>query len=303
MLTRKPLLPVLADILIILAPKGVPLLRYPSKEISKFLFEVEEDATAGRQSSSRGPFHYFTLSAATTGLIASRHTDSIADSPNARSQQSCSPASYQAVTPMLRPCDTTADSDCAGILSWDGNLSTPQPEVKAGDDETVTKRAYDSHGADAYASAAIACSPSPQRALETCAFASPIIDILLHHYTIGIGNILQPIVHANNPWHKLHYPAILEIALVESMSSSHSLDKSSEALYHGALATAALHLWYCNKKPLAKYLRLGNLHRHKAILALQTAINEPIYATKYSTLLMAIGTLITIGVSSNTLVK
>lgn len=136
---------------------------------------------------------------------------------------------------------------------------------------------------------------SPIEHIQTSLFGDIEVDILMHHYTLHLANVLQPIQHPKNPYRGLYVPTALEGALIHVSNPNAPNAKPHSALHHALLASAAFHLWNCNESNV-KYHKMGAQHKWHALSSLKAAFNSPTSAADYKGLLMATLCLITIGV-------
>jgi hypothetical protein len=146
----------------------------------------------------------------------------------------------------------------------------------------------------------LACAP-PLNCIGGSPFEDVAVSYLLHHYTIHVADILQPILHPQNPYRGLYIPAALEGALISQMGPQGDKDNVHVALYHAILASSAFHLWNCDRSQL-KYREIGVRHRHHAFHQLQIAANSSTASSNYRAFLMVILCLLTIGVGLPTAV-
>jgi hypothetical protein len=122
------------------------------------------------------------------------------------------------------------------------------------------------------------------------------IDMLMQHYVVNVADVLQPIRHLHNTYRDLYVPMALEGALIPTSDPKAASKKAQSALFHALLASAAFHLWNCNKAK-TKFQKMGTQHRYHALRLLQSAIDSATLGVNYRSLLMAMLALVTIGVS------
>ncbi|KAH8879203.1 hypothetical protein GQ53DRAFT_586424, partial [Thozetella sp. PMI_491] len=123
------------------------------------------------------------------------------------------------------------------------------------------------------------------------------IDELMHHYIVHVADLLQPIRHPENPYRNLYAPAALEAASSLVRRPLTTKAKAHSVLYHSLLSSSAFHLWSCNPRN-SKYHEIGTQNRQRALALLHSAITPTKPPTDYKSLLMAMLSLVTIGVMS-----
>lgn len=123
--------------------------------------------------------------------------------------------------------------------------------------------------------------------------------MLMHHYMNHVAELLQPVLHPQNPWRTTYFRLALEgSAETASPQTSISLStaKVSTAVFHGVLSSAAFHLRNATINS-TKYHKLGLQHRAKALQALHAALALPQDTQLYTVYLTAMLSLVTIDVS------
>ncbi|KPM41739.1 hypothetical protein AK830_g4852 [Neonectria ditissima] len=137
----------------------------------------------------------------------------------------------------------------------------------------------------------------PIQHVQTSLFGNPEADLLMHHYMIHVADVLLPIIHPQNPYRGLYVPTALEGATFHGLDPRATKTKVHSALYNALLASAAFHLWNCDRTQ-SQYQKMGLKHRHQALRSLQAAVNTTTLAADHQILLMAMLSLVTIGVMS-----
>ncbi|KAH7165207.1 fungal-specific transcription factor domain-containing protein [Dactylonectria macrodidyma] len=122
-------------------------------------------------------------------------------------------------------------------------------------------------------------------------------DLLMHHYMVHVADVLQAILHTRNPYRGLYVPTAIEGACIHVSDNRAAKAKPRSALYHALLASAAFHLWNCDKAQI-QYKKMAVEHKYRAIHALQDAVNSQLPGSDHHVLLMAMLSLVTIGVMS-----
>ncbi|KAH7134532.1 fungal-specific transcription factor domain-containing protein [Dactylonectria estremocensis] len=122
-------------------------------------------------------------------------------------------------------------------------------------------------------------------------------DLLMHHYMVHVADVLQAILHTRNPYRGLYVPTAIEGACIHVSDNRAAKTKLRSALYHALLASAAYHLWNCDKAQI-RYKKLAVEHKYRAIHSLQDAVNSQLPGSDHHVLLMAMLSLVTIGVMS-----
>jgi arginine metabolism regulation protein II len=122
------------------------------------------------------------------------------------------------------------------------------------------------------------------------------MDMLMHHYTVNIASLLQPISHPQNPYRDLYVPAALEVAAISLPSVDVEQGTIHTALFHSLLASSAFHLSFRTSKTVT-YHKLGAKHKQHAMSLLQVAIDGPSSVLNHQVLLMTMLSLVTVDVS------
>lgn len=248
------------------------------KDIDIFLLAIDDDAVAGR-CSKRGPFSTFLVG---TEGFETPTTDSTS-------------------TSALMPNDSAQLSTTALIHDM---CETSQHEPGEGEEagSTVECIAPQSPPIDDLNPEA---TPSLDQLLclssSTCRTSLVPNDDdnhLMSHYMYFVADTLQPVLHAQSPYRGLYAPTALEVATMSDPTPDSAGKLSHLALYHALLASAAFHLFNCNKAQRQYRLR-GAQHRYYANHFLQTAINSQSLDVNYQTMLMAVLSLITVCVRDN----
>ena len=123
----------------------------------------------------------------------------------------------------------------------------------------------------------------------------PETDALLHHYSANVSDILQPLFHPDNPYRSIYVPAALEGLFGSESTIKVAVPNVKRCIFHSLIATAAFHLSGCNSAP--KYHKIGIRHRQVALQCMQLALNEGRSQVYYRHFMVALFSLITIGVS------
>lgn len=123
----------------------------------------------------------------------------------------------------------------------------------------------------------------------------PEADALLRHYSVNISDILQPVFHPDNPYRSIYVPAAVEGLLGSESTIEVAVPNVKRCIFHSLIATAAFHLTGCNSAP--KYHNIGIRHRQMALQCMQLALNGGRFQVNYRHFMIALFSLITIGVS------
>lgn len=124
----------------------------------------------------------------------------------------------------------------------------------------------------------------------------PKTNSLFHHYSLHVADILQPLSHPSNPYLSIYVPAAIE-GLSEVLKAARVAAPSVKlCTFHALVATAAFHLHSCNSFS-TQYHNIGVVHRQIALQCMQLALGDDINKSSYKDLMMAMLSLITIGVS------
>lgn len=209
-------------------------------------------------------------------------------------------ATTQVFNPTIIQPNTTAAAEgytdrqfaSPNIASDNDNLTESSPSVSYG---------YDVPG-HSMAILPIPPSPLPEsislpiQHIRSSLFGDTEADLLMHHYMVHVADVLQPILHTQNPYRGMYVPTALEGACIRASDHKMTNAKPHSALYHALLASAAYHLWNCDKAQ-RKYQNMGAEHRYRALHSLQAAVNTPTPGSDHQILLMAMLSLVSIGVS------
>ncbi|KAI5458942.1 fungal-specific transcription factor domain-containing protein [Mariannaea sp. PMI_226] len=194
-----------------------------------------------------------------------------------------------------------------GLLETDGaQESALSPDfLSSSGDETSTTH-HDSSSSSPALSLIRSASSSPNHfhisfalppQLTTSLFGDADVDSLIHHYGVHMADLLQPISHVHNIYRELYLSTALEGSCTSTPSPNTSKSLAHMALYHSLLSASAYHMWYCNKNR-ADYQRIGAKNRQQAIHYLQSAVNASTPGADYKLFLVAILSLVTIGIMS-----
>lgn len=139
---------------------------------------------------------------------------------------------------------------------------------------------------------------SPRLELSMPLFHDSDTSMLMYHYMNHVAELLQPVLHPQNPWRTTYFRFALEgsdNAVSGHTSLALSTTKVSTAIFHGVLSSAAFHLRNATVDS-NKYHKLGLQHRAKALQALNAALALPQGSQLYTEYLTAILSLVTIDV-------
>lgn len=136
----------------------------------------------------------------------------------------------------------------------------------------------------------------PIRHIESSVFGDGEVGKLMHHYLDHVADLLQPIIHTQNPYRSIYAPAAIEGAQLSMSGSIATRAKLHSAIYHAILSSAAFHMWNRDKLQTRCH-NIGAEHRYYALQSLQAAIDSSTPGADYKFWLMAILSLVTIGVS------
>lgn len=139
---------------------------------------------------------------------------------------------------------------------------------------------------------------SPHLELPVPLFHDSDTSMLMYHYMNHVAELLQPVLHPQNPWRTTYFRFALEgcnDAVTGHTSLSLSTTKVSTAIFHGVLSSAAFHLRNATVDS-NKYHKLGLQHRAKALQALNAALALPQDSQLYTVYLTAMLSLVTIDV-------
>jgi hypothetical protein len=123
----------------------------------------------------------------------------------------------------------------------------------------------------------------------------PIIDRLLHHYSLYVANLLQPLSHPRNPYQSIYMPIALESLQQPSPGRPIPALNLKRCLFHSIIATSAFHLHTCNSFA-SSFCKMGIVHRQIALRCMQLAIERDTSHCYYKEFMIALLSLITIGV-------
>ncbi|UPK95338.1 hypothetical protein LCI18_006273 [Fusarium solani-melongenae] len=128
-------------------------------------------------------------------------------------------------------------------------------------------------------------------------FGNAEVDSLMNHYNLHVADLLQPIDHSGNPFRTLYLSTALEGVSYRAWDTETPTAKVYSALSHSLVAASAFHRWNCGQLQ-PNYRDMGVKHRYYAIQALQGAIQQAAPAANYKILMVAVLSLITVGVLS-----
>ena len=118
---------------------------------------------------------------------------------------------------------------------------------------------------------------------------------LFHHYVTNVAEILLPVSHPENPYRSLYAPAALEGSLYFQSGPFNAAPNIGLCIFHSLISASAFHLHRCHGFN-SEYHRLGIMHRQVALQSLQMVLMKEIPVLDYKTLLVALLSMVTIGV-------
>ncbi|KAF4340169.1 lysyl oxidase 2 3 4 [Fusarium beomiforme] len=122
-------------------------------------------------------------------------------------------------------------------------------------------------------------------------------DYLIKHYNSHVAELLLPLSHSDNPFRNIYLSTAMEGLLHYDLHMGTSKEMAYKALYQSLLASAAYHRWQCNTQDHI-YRELGAKYRYHSIQSLQAAVAQVPATANYQTLMLAVLSLVTIGVLS-----
>ncbi|KAK1501088.1 hypothetical protein CABS01_09823 [Colletotrichum abscissum] len=260
--------------------------RYHMGQIKRFLLDLDNDVALG-VASAQDPFSTFpglvrTPEHANVSLVPPRVLSVVLESQ----QESPLPAySDESPVPLNQdPLEESVSETTASTTSSSSRSSNPHSPT--GDAAAATN----------LVGHPLECLPLLQHVRFTFSHDNEV-DVLIHHYGLHVADLLQPIVHTNNPYRELYFPSALEGAKSHASGGTEAIDVVQTALYHSIIASAAFHRWNCNKAS-DKYKQMGAHHRYHAICLLRSSVASHAPRPLYRLILMAVLSLITIGVIS-----
>ena len=144
---------------------------------------------------------------------------------------------------------------------------------------------------DILANSELSLLPQPQMFLSS----SWKTNKLFHHYVTNVADILLPVSHPGNPYRSLYAPAAVEGSLYFESGLFHAAPNIGLCIFHSLMSTSAFHLHqYYNSN--SEYHYLGITHRQLALESLQMVLRNEVPLFDYKTLLVALLSMITIGV-------
>jgi hypothetical protein len=132
--------------------------------------------------------------------------------------------------------------------------------------------------------------------IYTGIFQDSEIAFLMSHYDTHVASLLMPVAHSENPFRRLYLSTAIEGIMNHDSSVRTSKEMAYTALYQSLLASAAFHRWNCDQRQVHR--ETGAKYRYRAIQSLQNAVSNAASVANYQVLMMAILSLVTIGVSS-----
>ncbi|KAJ5134303.1 hypothetical protein N7526_005668 [Penicillium atrosanguineum] len=130
---------------------------------------------------------------------------------------------------------------------------------------------------------------------------NPETNLLFHHYSLYVANVLQPLSHIENPYRSLYVPAALEGSVDVLFPAKNVAASVRLCIFHSLVATAAFHMSSCNPAQ-SGYHKTGILHRQKALRCMQLALAEGASQSSYRHLMVALCSLLTIGVMEGSII-
>ncbi|KAF4443620.1 lysyl oxidase-like protein 2 3 4 [Fusarium austroafricanum] len=284
---------------------------YANETIDKFLTDIDHHAESG-QPSDRGPFSAFmTTHDESCELEASvpstAETSSPDDtnwmSPAARVILSEAPQTYDSesvpnTTPWL-PLDLPTSP--SSLVPTDKDFPTDDYKNKLGEDlmikDFIVGIGDENPSVQETSLTPYASEPVMPQILNTTLSGNLQTDYLIKHYNVHVAGLLLPVNHSENPFRNLYLSTALEGILHLNLHTGTSREMTYTALYQSLLASAAYHRWQCNKQDLI-YRELGAKYRYYSIQSLQAAVTEAPPTVNYQALILAVLSLVTIGVIS-----
>ncbi|RGP79420.1 lysyl oxidase 2 3 4 [Fusarium longipes] len=138
---------------------------------------------------------------------------------------------------------------------------------------------------------------SPIQSIYTRIFKNPEIAFLMNHYDTHVASLLMPIAHSENPFRRLYLSTAIEGIVTHDSSIRTSKGMAYTALSQSLLASAAFHRWNCDQRQIT-HREAGARYRYRAIRSLQNAVSHTASVANYQVIMMAILSLVTIGVLS-----
>ncbi|CEI60048.1 unnamed protein product [Fusarium venenatum] len=130
-----------------------------------------------------------------------------------------------------------------------------------------------------------------------CIFKDSDISFLMSHYDTHVASLLMPVSHSENPFRRLYLSTAIEGMMYHDSSVTTSKGMAYIALYQSLLASASFHRWNCDQRQIM-HRETGAKYRYRAIQSLKNAVSEAGSVANYQILMMAILSLVTIGVLS-----
>jgi hypothetical protein len=121
-------------------------------------------------------------------------------------------------------------------------------------------------------------------------------DYLIKHYYDHVAAVLLPLNYSDNPFRSIYLSTAMEGLFRYNSHATTSREVACTALYQSLLASAAYHRWQCNKQEMI-YHELGAKYRINSIQLLQVALAQAPPTANYQALMLAVLSLVTIGVS------
>ncbi|GAB1197223.1 hypothetical protein APSETT444_006514 [Aspergillus pseudonomiae] len=124
---------------------------------------------------------------------------------------------------------------------------------------------------------------------------------LFHHYVTNVAEVLLPVSHPGNPYRSLYAPAALEGSLYFQSGPFNAAPNIGLCIFHSLISASAFHLHRCHGFN-SEYHRLGIMHRQVALQSLQMVLMKEIPGLEYKTLLVALLSMVTIGVMEGSII-
>lgn len=135
------------------------------------------------------------------------------------------------------------------------------------------------------------------RSIRVSIFGNRAVDMLMHHYLVHVADLLVPVVHSRNTFRDLYFPGAVRGAVIHQTIANDLQTQTQSTLYHSVLAAAAFHLWNC-QRGTSQYRDIALQHKSRALGFLQAAVNHAAPNANNEDLIIAMLSLVTIGVSS-----
>lgn len=285
-------------------------LRFDVEEVEKFLVEIENDSST-RFSSVRGPFTIFTATgydsdqASTFGLLS---PESDFQEPNGLESDYRKPEQHIDLIVVQSPhrqqhdvldllSSTSQDNShdvCSDLIRESTKELTEVSEPIQG--ERYRNRCFTSRS---HTSPRPVSFPANQPVQHMSEFSET--NALFCHYSVNVTDILQPLFHPDNPYRSFYVPAAVEGLFGSETTVRAEVPNVKKCIFHSLIATAAFHLSGHNLAP--KYHKIGIRHWQRALQCMQLALMEDSPVVTYRNCMVALFSLVTIGVSLHAIFK